>query len=94
MPKQLYTAHQSEKGASRPQISKNTFARALGYLKPYRKILVLVTFCIILQVLGNVGGTYLLQPIIAGIYNEGNPTFLGIEFTDKSVFLLSLLPMR
>jgi ATP-binding cassette subfamily B protein len=75
-------------GVPKPKNIKQSFRRCLGYLRPFKARMVLVLFLIMLQVVGNVMPSMLLQNLVNGVTSL-NPTvtFLGIEFTNKIAFL-------
>lgn len=50
--------------SGKPQNSKNTIIRLLSYLKVFRVHLVVVVFCMIVNTLTSLLGSYLLRPII------------------------------
>ena len=80
----------NKKVVQRPpmKMSKDVFFRLFSYLKPYKGRLIVSFFMIVLYVLGNVGGTAMLTPLIAGLDSTNtNPTFLWFTFDSKAQFL-------
>ena len=74
------------------KMSKDVFFRLFSYLKPYKGRLVVSFFMIVLYVLGNVGGTAMLTPLIAGLDGtNANPTFLWFTFDSKAQFLVVMI---
>ena len=81
----------NKKVVQRPpmKLSKGLFFRLFTYLKPYKGRLVVSFFMILLYLFGNVGGTVMLTPLIAGLGGaDPTPSFLwmtglaaGIECT-------------
>ncbi len=71
--------------AQRPKNFKGTFARLLGYLKPYRGRMVAVFLCVALQSLTNIIATSLLQPLLNGLAAsaQSDVTLTGLKFIDK-----------
>lgn len=71
--------HNRTMGSVRPRNMGKTFVRLLGYLKPFRLSITIVLICLVLQVVGSVGATYLLTPFLDGL-DTGNYVFMGIQF--------------
>lgn len=51
-------------GFQKPKNLKNTIKRLAKYLEKHKLLLILVMFFVLLSTLGNVAGTYMLEPII------------------------------
>ena len=76
--------------------SKDLFFRLFTYLKPYKGKLIVSFFMILLYVLGNVGGTAMLTPLIKGLAGtDPTPTltilWISVEFTSKTRFLFAMI---
>ncbi|MCM1225472.1 MAG: ABC transporter ATP-binding protein, partial [Lachnospiraceae bacterium] len=80
------------KGYARLDNAKHTMRRALGLLKDNKGLFVVVFCFITVFVFANIGSTYLIQPLIAGLFVEGSsPMFLGIVFESKAQFLTVMI---
>ena len=54
-------------GYQKPKNAKKTLVRLLGYLSKSKLPLIAVLFCLVVSVLGNVGGTLFMRPVINGV---------------------------
>ena len=61
-------------GYQKPKNAKKTLLRLLGYLSRSKLPLVAVVACLVVSVLGNVGGTLFMRPVINGVVDG---TFKG-----------------
>ncbi len=82
--------HNRTMGSVRPRNMGKTFVRLLGYLKPFRLSITIVLICLVLQVVGSVGATYLLTPFLDGL-DTGNYVFMGIQFGGADEFLYAMV---
>jgi ATP-binding cassette subfamily B protein len=84
----------NKKVVQRPpmKLSKGLFFRLFTYLKPYKGRLVVSFFMILLYLFGNVGGTVMLTPLIAGLGGaDPTPSFLWMTFDSKLQFLGAMI---
>lgn len=56
--------HGALKGKAKPRNAKMTLKRLIGYMRVFKTQFYLVIFFIMLSVIGNVGGTYLIQYVV------------------------------
>lgn len=79
----------NKRGFAKPKDAKGTFMRILGYFKPYKAQLVLVLIGLLISVLANIAGTYMLKPII----NDYIVPWIGSEDPDFTGLIGQLLIM-
>ncbi len=79
-------------GFQRPQNTKKTFFRLLGYLSRYKLLLALVMVCLIVSSLASVATGYMLKPILNDYIIPGDfAGLLKMLFVMGGIFLLSAL---
>ena len=72
-------------GYQKPKNTKKTLGRLLGYLSKSKWPLVAVCVCLVVSVLGNVGGTMIMRPIINGVVDG--------SFSGPMDLLIALVPL-
>ncbi len=77
---------------AKPENTKGTLTRLLGYLKRFRFQTVIVVFCVIISAGANVAGTYMLKPIINGIVDlAGSGGAAGLGTLGWNVITLAFI---
>lgn len=64
MPSHGGHGHGHGHGAQRPQNLRGTIRKLMGYITRYRLAFIPVILCLVISAAGNVGGSYLIKPII------------------------------
>ena len=77
---------------------KQTLARLLSYLKPYKGTMILVVICILLSSLATALSSYSLEPLInkyilplAGVENPNFAPLIGFLFVMGGIYLLGIV---
>ena len=77
-------------GAARPRNMGKTFARVLSYLKPFGGRVAIVLIALLLQVVGSVGATYFVAPLLDGL-DTGVYQFAGVTFDTATQYLNAMV---
>lgn len=76
----------------RPKNTKATFRRTMRYLRDYKGTMATVFCLIVVVVLANVGGTYMISPLVGGLMGDGsNLQYLWMTFDSKTAFMTAVL---
>ena len=75
----------------KPQNTKQTIKRLLGYLAKYKFRLILVLVCMMFSTLASLTGGYILRPVINALVGKSKLEFLGMVFTEPLEYLALIL---
>lgn len=79
-------------GAPRPKNAGKIAKRTLSYLSRFKGRMIIAVVFVALYVLGNVGGSYLISPLVSGLLSTGDSySMLWMTFDTKTEFLVGSL---
>ncbi len=79
-------------GAPRPKDAGKIAKRTLSYLSRFKGRMLIAIVFVALYVLGNVGGSYLISPLVSGLLSTSDSyTILWMTFATKTEFLAGTL---
>ncbi len=79
-------------GVPKPKNAGVTAKRTIGYLGKYKKYMAIAIVFIVLYVVGNVGGSYLISPLITGLLSTSESySLLWMTFGTKAELLTATL---
>ena len=77
-------------GAVKPRNMGKTLRRVLSYLKPFSGRVTIVVIALLLQVVGSVGATYFVAPLLDGL-DTGVYQFAGVTFDTATQYLNAMV---
>ncbi len=79
-------------GMARPKNAGKIAKRTLSYLDRFKGRVIIAIMFVAVYVLGNVGGTYLISPLVSGLLSTKNSfSILWLTFDNKTEFLVGTL---